>query len=209
MKTKKQLAVVIAVLGLTLAVSVPAFLVVPAPRETVKVVRFPLTIGAWVGKDLPVDKSAYDILETHNLILREYTRGSEKVYLYIIYSQDNRKVSHPPEVCFEGGGITIISKEKTPVELAGGQKIVTNELRVEKEGAVNLVLYWYKAGNFYTDNYLKQQMRIALGHLTFKSTSSAMLRLSCEVSHDNPDQALASMKSFLKEASQYFPSIIP
>jgi EpsI family protein len=209
MKSKKEFVTVLAVLGLALAISLPAYIIVPTPKETVRVVDFPMKVGQWVGKDLPVDEDAYAILETRNLILREYARGGEKVYFYIIYSQDNRKVSHPPEVCFEGSGITVVNKVKAPLELFNGEKIFANELRVEKEGAVNLVLYWYKAGNFYTDNYLKQQMRIALGRLTFKTTSSAMLRLSSEVSQDKEDQALASIKVFLKEASKYFPEIIP
>jgi EpsI family protein len=209
MKSKKQYAVIFAVLGFTLAISLPAYIIVPKPKETVKVADFPMKVGAWVGKDLPVDERAYEILETKNLILREYARGNEKVYFYIIYSQDNRKVSHPPEVCFEGSGITVVNKEKKPLELFNGEKIFANELRVEKEGAVNLVLYWYKAGSFYTDNYLRQQMRIALGRLMFKTTSNAMIRLSSEVSEDKVDQAVVSIKAFLKEASQYFPTIIP
>ncbi len=209
MRTNKQFAVILGILLVTLAVSVPAYLFVPAPKETVKVADFPLTIAGWSGKDLPVDERAFEILETHNLILREYNRGKETVYLYVIYSQDNRKVSHPPEVCFEGSGITIVNKEKTPLELFDGKKISANELRVEKDGVVNLVLYWYKAGSFYTDNYLKQQAKIALGRLTFKTTSNAMIRISTEVSQDNPGQALASLRSFLKDASRYFPQIIP
>jgi EpsI family protein len=209
MNTKKQYLIVLTVLIATLLISVPAFIFVPTPKETVKVSDFPMKVGQWVGKDLPMDERAFEILETRNLVLREYTRGSEKVYLYIIYSQDNRKVSHPPEVCLEGSGITVVNKEKVPLELFNGEKIFTNELRVEKEGAVNLMLYWYKAGNYYTDNYLKQQARIALGRLTFKTTSSAMIRLSAEVSQDKADQAFSSIKAFLKDASKYFSVVIP
>lgn len=209
MKSKQQFTIVLAVLIVVLAISLPAYIIVPAPRETVKVSAFPMSIGKWAGKDLSVDERSYEILETRNLILREYTRGNEKVFLYIIYSQDNRKVSHPPEVCFEGSGITVVNKEKVPLKLFSGEEISVNELSVEKGGAVNLVLYWYKAGNFYTNDYLKQQMHIALGRLMFKTTSNAMIRLSTEVVQDNKEQALESVKSFLKEASQYFPSIIP
>jgi len=209
MKTKNQFIVILSVLIITLAIAVPSYLFVPEAKESVKVSDFPMAIGAWQGKDLPVDERAYEILETRNLILREYAKGNEKVYFYIIYSQDNRKVSHPPEVCFEGSGITIVKKDKVALELADGSRILANELVVEKKGPTNLVLYWYKAGNFYTDNYLKQQLSIALSRLRFKPTSSAMIRLSVEMASNDTKNALADIQSFVKEASAYFSQVIP
>ncbi len=209
MRTKKQFIVILAILVATLAIALPSYLIVPAAKESVKVADFPLTIGSWQGRDLPVDERAYEILETRNLILREYNNGDKKVYLYIIYSQDNRKVSHPPEVCFEGSGTTIIKKEKIQLELAGNKKIWANKLDVEKEGISNIVVYFYKAGNYYTDNYLKQQLNIALSRLRFKHTSAAMIRFSTEALPSQAEQSFDDIWSFAKEASVYFDQVIP
>ena len=96
MQSKKQFVIVLSILLVALAISVPAYLIVPSAKEETLVSKFPMQIGGWSGKDLTVEENAYAILETRNLILREYTKGNDKVYLYIIYSQDNRKVSHPP-----------------------------------------------------------------------------------------------------------------
>lgn len=201
----------LAILITTLAISVPAYFIVPTAKEEALVSKFPMQVGAWSGKDLPVEERAYEILETKNLILREYANKDKKVYLYIIYSQDNRKVSHPPEVCFEGSGITIIKKEKIPMELVGGQKIYANKLSVEKAGVNNTVVYWYKTGRYYMDNYLKQQMRAALSRFQFKHTSSAMIRVSAEEIQTQSGSAivLEDMRAFIKEASAYFEQIIP
>jgi EpsI family protein len=209
MRNNKQFAIVLAVLLVALAISVPAYFVVPSVKEEVSVSKLPMQIGAWQGKDLPVDENAYAILETRNLVLREYVKGEDKVYLYIIYSQDNRKVSHPPEVCLEGGGITTVGKEKVPLELSKGQKIIVNQLRVEKQGVYNLITYWYKAGEYYTDNYFKQQLRIALATLQFKHTSGAMIRLSAEVTPSKPEKAMEDIRAFARDVSPYFEQIIP
>ena len=209
MKSNKQFIVIFIILIVTLAISLPSYLMVPKETGEVLVSKLPMQIGAWKGKDLPVDERAYEILETRNLVLREYSRGDEKAYLYIIYSRDNRKVSHPPEVCFEGSGIAIVKKDKIKMELAGGRQILANELVVEKGGVNNIIVYWYKAGNYYMDNYLKQQLRIALSRLQFKNVSGALIRFSAEVLPSHPTLALENIKTFAKEASVSFEEILP
>lgn len=209
MKTNKQFIIVLSILIAVLAISVPAYLIVPSAKEEVLVSKLPMQIGEWKGKDLTVEENAYEILETRNLILREYSRGDSKVYLYIIYSQDNRKVSHPPEVCLEGSGITVVKTQKIPLELAGAKQIVANKLFVEKDGINNIIVYWYKTGENYFDNYLKQQMSVALASLQFKRTSGAMIRFSAEILPNVPDKAMEDIRAFVKEASAYFSQIIP
>ncbi|PIZ84208.1 MAG: EpsI family protein [Candidatus Omnitrophica bacterium CG_4_10_14_0_2_um_filter_44_9] len=209
MQSKKQFVIVLSILLVALAISVPAYLIVPSAKEETLVSKFPMQIGGWSGKDLTVEENAYAILETRNLILREYTKGNDKVYLYIIYSQDNRKVSHPPEVCLEGSGITVVKTQKISMELSGGKQIVANKLTVEKDGINNLIVYWYKSGERYFDNYLKQQLNVALSTLQFKRTSGAMIRFSAEVLQTAPNKAMEDIKAFVKESSAYFNQIIP
>lgn len=209
MQSKKQFIIVLSILIVVLAIAVPSYLIVPAAKEDVLVSKLPMQIGDWQGKDLPVEEVAYQILETRNLILREYTRGQDTVYLYIVYSQDNRKVSHPPEVCFEGSGITIVKKEPIVLEVLNNEEVYANKLTVEKAGVTNLVVYWYKAGNYYIDNYLKQQLRIALSRLQLKHTSGALIRISAEVDQSNPDKALEDIKAFARECSAHFAQVIP
>ena len=209
MKANKNFFIVCVILVAVLVLSIPLYMSVPSARDEAQVALLPMQIGEWSARDLPVDEQAYKILETRNLVLREYKRGEDKVFVYVIYSTDNRKVSHPPEVCFEGGGITITDKEKVPLELADGRTVAANRLLVEKAGLMNIVYYLYKAGTYYTDNYLKQQMYIALSRLRFKSLSGAMIRLSAEVRPEDGERSEESLRAFLKAISAYFPSIIP
>ncbi|MFA5038124.1 MAG: exosortase C-terminal domain/associated protein EpsI [Candidatus Omnitrophota bacterium] len=207
MKTNKNQTVV-AVLLVALIISLPLYLVSRGPGEEARVATLPMEINGWTGRDLPVEERAYEILETRNLILREYKKGERKVYLYVVYSSDNRKVSHPPEVCFEGSGVTIINKNKIEIPLAGG-KTRANQLIVERAGVINVVVYWYKAGEMYTDNYLKQQFAIAVNHLKFKRTSGALIRMSAESFTGSASDALENIREFAQIASEFFPSVIP
>ena len=207
--SNKKFLITLLILVVVMVLSAPLYMNAPSPKDEAQVSRLPMQIGGWVGKDLPIDEQAYKILETKNLIMREYTRGADKVYAYIIYSTDNRKVSHPPEVCFEGGGITIIDKRKFSLELADGRTVNANSLKVEKAGLVNVVYYLYKAGSYYTDNYLKQQLHIALARLRFKNLSGAMIRLSAEIKPEEGERTGQNLREFFKVISAHFPTIIP
>lgn len=198
----------ITILFVTLIFSVPLYLVNRAPAEESSVCSLPMEIDGWKGRDLPVEERSYQILETRNLILREYEKNGKKVYIYLIYSSDNRKVSHPPEVCFEGSGVTIIRKNRVKMPLDGAD-ITANKLIVERGGIVNVVVYWYKAGNFYTANYMKQQAAIALHALKFKRTSGALIRVSAEAPSGDPQKAFEEIKLFSRTISKYFPTVIP
>jgi len=159
----------------------------------IKVANFPMQIGEWSATDIPLSEKDYQILETRNLFVRDYKNSKgESVYLYIVYSEDNRKVSHPPEVCILGGGASVTDKKQVQITKA----IKANTLIVEKGDTQDMFVYWYKAGNFYTDKYLSQQLRIVLKRTFGKRTSGALIRASTNIKEGNQGQALNLLKSF-------------
>jgi EpsI family protein len=85
-----------------------------------------------------------------------------------------------------GSGVTITDKSQVQIS----DTIRANKLIVEQADARQLVVYWYKAGNFYTDNYLKQQLKVSLDRTFRKSTSGAMLRFSVDLK-DSMDESAA------------------
>ena len=134
----------------------------------IKVTDFPMTIGDWNATEMKLSERDYEILETRNLFVRDYKNSKgDSVYLYLIYSQDNRKVSHPPEVCYLGSGVTIA--DKSPVTI--NNHIDATKLILEKADVRQMVVYWFKAGKMYTDHYLKQQVKIVTDRIFGKRTS--------------------------------------
>ena len=172
----------------------------------VKVADFPMNVGEWQATDIPLSERDYEILETRNLIMREYknTKGNS-VYLYIVYSEDNRKVSHPPEICLSGGGLSILNKASMQIT----DSIRATRLLTEKGDLRQLVIYWYKAANLNTDKYLKQQLKVVLDRTLGKRTSCALIRVSTDIRGEGEAAALGLIKSFAKEIEPLLAKYVP
>lgn len=171
-----------------------------------KVSDFPQKIGGWSSTDVKVSDDVYRILETRNLFVREYKNANgDSVFLYIVYSEDNRKVSHPPEVCLMGSGMSIVDKSSIHVS----DSITANKLLVETANSRELVVYWFKAGSLNTDKYLKQQFKIVLGRLLGKRTSGALIRLSADIKNDNRQKTLNLLKSFISQIEPLLSKYVP
>ena len=102
--------------------------------DNLSIHHFPKVIGDWVSEDLPITDDEKAILETDNVFVRRYTNSiDEEVFLFVVYSKNNRKVSHPPEICYTGGGATILSNVLDSIP-SGSQDLPINvhRLKVEK-----------------------------------------------------------------------------
>jgi len=177
-----------------------------AAANEYQVANFPETVGEWEGKNLSIDERTYEILETRNLFIRNYkNKNGDNLYLYIVYSQDNRKVSHPPEICMTGGGLNILDKKT--IELPGGIKAV--QLLMEKGSYQQLVIYFFKAGNNYTPEYITQQMKVVVDRLTGKRTAGALIRLSIDIKDGEQEKAFQVLKSFAVELEPLLRKYLP
>jgi EpsI family protein len=166
---------------------------------------FPMKIGEWQATDIPLTDRDYEILETKNLIMRDYknTKG-DSVYLYIVYSENNRKVTHPPELCLTGGGFTIV--DKSSIQLTNNIRGV--KLLMEKGDARELVVYWFRAGSLNTDSYVKQQLKVVFDLLRGKRTSCALIRLSTAIK-ENGEEALGLIKEFCAQIEPLLARYVP
>jgi len=161
---------------------------------------FPITIGDWKGKELPITEKEYDILETRNLISREYVNSSgAKLYLLIIYSETNRSVFHPPEVCMIGSGLEITDKLIERFDV-GNKVFTTNKLFAEKGQHKEIILNCYKAGDIYTANFYLQQTRLAFNQIFGRNVPGATLRVSMAIGSDET-ATLNTLKDFLSKSA--------
>lgn len=193
----KTFIIVTVILILVSAVAIKSF--VPPKMDAaagIKVANFPMQVGSWVATEVPVSEKEYQILETKNLFVRNYKdNNGNSLYLYVVYSEDNRKVSHPPEVCLMGSGITVV--DKTSVQVT--ERIRGTKLIVEKGNIREAVVYWFKAGNLYTDKYLRQQFKVVLDRILGKRTSGALIRVSAEIINNKPEVAFNIIKGFSRQ----------
>jgi EpsI family protein len=172
---KRNFLIVLSVLVFVSAVSIGLFLSEKRISDTVSVSGLPFKIGAWIGKDIKLDDREYELLETRNLVMRNYSdpEGNE-INLYIIYSQANRRVVHPPEICMQGDGAMVLSKGIADM----GDGMIVNKFVLGYDNGKRIVLYWYKAGDLSTASYLKQQFMVSWNRLCRKKVSTAMIRVT-------------------------------
>lgn len=203
----KTFIIVVTILTMVAIFALASYL--PARTDAglrVKIAEFPKTIAGWQGKDLPLTELDYEILETKNLFVRDYkNQDGESVYLYLVYSEDNRKVSHPPEVCFMGSGATIVQKDTLQVT----DSIKATQMVVEKADSRQLVVYWYKAGGLYTNKYLRQQLKVVIERMLGRRTSGALIRVSTEIKDDGKDTALTLIRLFCAQIEPLLTKYVP
>lgn len=173
--------------------------------------QLPLDFNGWHGQEIAVDKRTLEILETSDVLMRNYKREENTpVQLCIVYASNNRKVSHPPEVCYIGSGWSLEEKGSLLLSTQPGNKPAFKvvKLVIERGGEKNLVLYWYKCNDEFTANYYWQQITIVRkGILNGKSTSG-LIRVSTQID-DNEDVSRARIQDFLMDLLPLMTEYLP
>lgn len=137
----------------------------------------------WHSYDMTLDERTLTILQTRDYLFRRYvTAEATPVDLCIIFSSDDRKGIHPPELCFEGSGSEVVAKaDLTLTPVAGRGAVPCRELVVQSGLRKEYLLYTYKCGGNYTRSFWTQQFTIFVNGLLDRNASGALIRLSTHV----------------------------
>lgn len=142
---------------------------------------FPLEIGAWKGQDAVLDESTYEILETRNVLSRIYeNQQGKKIHLLIVSSDKDRRVAHPPEVCFISSNYSILDQEDVAFSHGKNKIGIRSFLAKDERNARpdEKVFYVYKVGKLFTTNYYAQQAIFAWNQITRREGLIQLIRLS-------------------------------
>lgn len=194
------------------AISWQLYFKIYSQKDTVSIHAFPQMIADWSAEEIPISQQDKAILETDNVFVRRYTNPQgEEVYLFIVYSQNNRKVSHPPEVCYTGSGATIINNVHDSFSTDSSlEDIKVNRVTVEQGRERQIFFYWFKVGDAFTSNYWKQQGLIALKSFLGQPSSSALIRISIPVRKEEDDaNATQKLKDFGRTILPYLQKYLP
>lgn len=167
--------------------------------------RIPHTIGDWKGKDLPLDSSIYEILETKAIIHRNYILNNSTILLSIVYYPQTKVDFHGPEACLGGQGIKTRSISKK-INLGTGDRMVSldiNEMAWEKGNEKSLVYYFYKAGAFVGSSYIKLRFALAINKFASTEKSGALIRVSIPVYSSEYNRAEAVLQGFMRDLYPY------
>ena len=202
---------VIALLLLSGAVAWFLFFKEYRQSDTVSISKFPMQFGEWKGSEVAISVRDYEMLETHNTFIRKYRNlAGDEIYLFIVYSQNNRKVSHPPEICYIGAGASILDKRIAKIpDLPKENRLMVNRLVVEHLAAQQVICYWFKVGNKFTPNYWQQQIWIAVKSLLGKPESSALIRVGILANDRNFEKSDQLVFEFVREILPLFKVYLP
>lgn len=178
------------------------------PIENVSYTQaIPETIGEWTAsQSFEADRRTVQILETNDLLMRYYRKGnSAPVLLSIVASaQSNRKIAHPPEICYKGIGWEVMKREK--IRYNDGREGIFMLLFTGKSREA--VLYWYKFENIYTAEYYYHQAGALFNLFRKHKGGVALIRLSTPII-DNAEESLKLMMEFSKDLYPYLDKHLP
>jgi EpsI family protein len=161
--------------------------------------RIPSVLGDWsLKRDLPVGEDEKRILGTDDILHRLYARdsGKEEVLLTLVFSSGHRHSMHPPEVCYQSSGYTLVSRGTTQLE----PSCEATMLRIAEGGDNQLVNYWFYSEGKETSSYIRHQIHLVIDQILFRSEPSVLIRLSTEIENADMDGAQSRLLNFGREA---------
>jgi len=144
--------------------------------------KIPIEIDGMKSREILMDQRTLDILETEDVFYREYSKKDEPpIYLCVIFSENNRKVAHPPELCLSGGGNVVEEKREIYINNTMKKKFDAQRLIVDQRHSKWMYVYWYKTGKFFSSRYMLQQLLAAVTQLIYRKSSCALIRVSMRI----------------------------
>jgi len=140
----------------------------------------------WTSTSMTFSDAELDVLETRDYVYRSYTDGKgPPVDLCVIFSEDNRKGTHPPDVCLEASGARIVSRQDRPVVVSGTPLTMRDVVVITPSNQYMLFSYIYMCGGTFTPSYYQQQVQIVWNGLTRQNASGALIRYSTPMANSS------------------------
>lgn len=161
----------------------------------------PLNMGEWTGQEVPLDEQVFKILETRAIIHREYRAPDKEVFLSIVYYPETKVDFHAPEGCLGGRGIQI---QKSPRQVKVNWEGQNSEVRlnqlVRDSGSDKiLVYYFFKAGDFVGDSYIRLRLALAANKLASNNKSGSLIRVSTTFRTGDEKRSAEVLSGFIGE----------
>lgn len=158
--------------------------------------KIELSRASYGSSELELEDKVLAILETDDYVYRRFTaqsgRNNPNFDLLIVFSKNNRRGTHSPELCIQGSGERILSKGPVSIEAEGvtdDGSLGMREVVSQDSRRTVYYLYVFKSGDAYTTNYTMQQATILLHGLLNRDSGGALIRITVPVQDDDLDAA--------------------
>jgi exosortase D (VPLPA-CTERM-specific) len=169
---------------------------------------FPVQLGNWSGRDIPLDQDTLEVLGPGDFLLRGYRDPDGDlpyVDLFLAYfpSQRTGDTIHSPKHCLPGAGWIPEENDRVTLSLPGHSPFPANRYVISKAGAHKLVLYWYWAHDRGVASEYWAKFYLVKDAIRMNRSDGALVRITTDVlPSESPDAAEQRLLPF---ASTVFP----
>ncbi|MCE5199276.1 MAG: exosortase C-terminal domain/associated protein EpsI [Armatimonadota bacterium] len=165
--------------------------------------EFPSVVQQWNATEVPITHTVRKLLNADNVLSRLYMKSEygNQVGLLVVYRKYGRRdFIHRPELCYPAAGWQIVETGTATVPY-DGKNITATKVVAEKNGAREVILYWFTSGDRVEHNFLTQQFRMAMDRFQSQRYGWAFIRINSPViSSDN--ETMGNMRSFTRSISK-------
>jgi EpsI family protein len=187
----------------------------PLAPKSEKLANFPMIMGEWAGKDVPLDPEVVRMLGTNgDYLTRVYfsTHAAAWVNLYIAYF--GRSFSgegiHSPKNCLPGSGWSFLDSSYMTMQVPGRPSWQVGRYVIANGSARQLVLYWYHAGGRKYASEYAGKLYFITDSIRSNRTDAALVRIVTPInSGETPGSAEARAVSFIREIGPTLPRFVP
>ena len=153
-----------------------------ATKDTVDLGVVPYEIGSWKGTDIPMSPDVYEILDTKDILFREYRDESDyPVVVAVVCSKSNRDSFHPPEICYIGAGFHLMEKKVETLFSNDESAMTVTRLNLKSDDNFWITAwYWFMVGDKSGASYYWQQLSLLRNIFSKKSFRGALVRVSVD-----------------------------
>ena len=185
----------------------PMHQVVPLKKDFA---NFPINWKGWEGSSYYFDSDVLDKLRVSEYIMRGYTKGADKVNIYIGYYGTQKKDAqiHSPKHCLPGSGWFELSETKKSLDINGVGKMDFVEAVYQKGKEKEIFVYWYKMKDTYITNEYILKLYMIFNSLKYRRNDAAFIRISAPITNDvvSTEKTIEQfMKDFLPLLKEYLP----
>jgi EpsI family protein len=158
-----------------------------------------MNIGNWHGTNLVPTKMEKNWVEQGDLIIRNYQKADNKVYLVAIQEKGDRHKVHSPQDCYSGSGWAILRKDSISIEEGNNIYKIVRRMHVVKENNQRLVYYWFTNGKDRSTSF-KGHLAIFLKDVLLKGSvkSWVCFQISADIKND-VDWTSKILESFIND----------
>lgn len=159
-----------------------------------------LKVDGWQNRGFsPFGQDIIDELELDDYANHLFTKGNQRVELYIGYYYSTKKIgaAHSPLVCFPGQG-WVLSKKQVERISVQDHDIHLAKMIITRGNTKNLIIYWYQSLGLTAPGTFRQKINTLWGKYVKAGENNAFVRVSVPMNNISVDEAYATGKDFIK-----------